>query len=207
MVNTKQCKQCGRTLTLPNFRSYYPRGAAAQKVREAREAGMQPPESKVGCSTVCKECEAFNAKVNRIYKLDMRTQEQQSLLDEAATFYKALASRGLEPKGRYAADVLSLSTDSSNKDKSKSSIQEARNFMRSLLAPTASTASTGDAPVVEGQKLLKLVLTQEPDIYQQMVDDWREKIVGPDGRVKAEYLELFNAVAERFDDYEDNYQW
>lgn len=199
MINTKQCKQCGRTLTLPNFRRYYPRGAAAQKAREADSQKAREAGTKVGYNTVCKECEAFNAKVNRIYKSDKRTQEQQKLLDEASVFYKTLASRGLEPKGRYAADVLSGSTGIITKD----SIQEARNFMDSVLTPTTPT----DALVAEGQELLELDLVYEPDVYQRLVDEWREKLVGSDGRVKAEYLELFNAVAERIDEYEDNYTW
>jgi hypothetical protein len=59
----------------------------------------------------------------------------------------------------------------------------------------------------QGQELLELELVYEPDVYQRLVDEWREKIVGADGRVKAEYLELFNAVAERVDEYEDNYTW
>lgn len=193
MINAKTCKQCGRLLALPNFRRYYPRGAAAQKQKEAA--------LKVGYNTVCKECEAFNAKVNYIYKLDKRTQEQQKLLDDAAVFYKALADKGLEPKGRYASDILvdaHLKRASSYND----SIKSARTFMNSILEPTAN-----DALVDEYNKLLKLDLTEEPDVYQAMLDELRERSVGTDGRVRPEYKEIFTKVAERFDEYEDNYTW
>ena len=194
MMNTsKRCKQCGRVLTPPNFRRYYPRGAATQKQKEL----------KVGYNTVCKECEAFNAKVNYIYKLDKRTQEQQKLLDDAAIFYKELASRGLEPKGCYAAEVL-VGTDFARHSASHSndSIKDARNFMNNILEPT-----TNDVLVDEYNKLLKLDLTEEPDVYQEMLDKLREQSVGLDGRVRPEYKEIFTKVAERFDEYEDNYTW
>lgn len=195
MINVRTCKQCGRSLALPNFRRYYPRGAAAQKQKEA--------VLKVGYNTVCKECEAFNAKVNYIYKSSKRTQEQQKLLDDAAVFYKELASRGLEPKGRYAAEVL-VGTDFARHSTSHSndSIKDARNFMNSILEPTVN-----DALVDEYNKLLKLDLTEEPDVYQEMLDKLREQSVGTDGRVRPEYKEIFTKVAERIDEYEDNYTW
>lgn len=193
MINTKtckQCKQCGRVLTLSNFRRYYPRGAAAQKQKETA--------LKVGYNTVCKECEAFNAKVNYIYKLDKRTQEQQKLLDDAAVFYKELASRGLEPKGRYATDILG----GINTSRSSDSIEDARNFMNSILNPIVN-----DTLVDEYNKLLTIDLTEEPDVYQAMLDELRERSVGTDGRVRPEYKEIFMKVAERIDEYEDNYIW
>ena len=191
----KQCKQCGRVLALPNFRRYYPRGAAAKKQKETA--------LKVGYNTVCKECEAFNAKINYIYKLDKRTQEQQKLLDDAAVFYKELASRGLEPKGRYASDIL-VGTDAARHSASRSndSIKDARNFMNSILNPKVN-----DKLVDEYNKLLTIDLTDEPDVYQAMLDELLERSLGPDGRVRPEYKEIFTKVAERIDEYEDNYTW
>lgn len=191
MINTKTCKQCGRSLALPNFRRYYPRGAAAQKQKEL----------KVGYNTVCKECEAFNAKVNRIYKSSKRTQEQQKLLDDAAIFYKELASKGLEPKGRYASDIL-VDAHSKRASSYSDSIKDAHTFMNSILNPVVN-----DTLVDEYNKLLKLDLTEEPDVYQAMLDELRERSVGADGRVRPEYKEIFTKVAERIDAYEDNYSW
>ena len=193
MINAKTCKQCGRLLALPNFRRYYPRGAAAQKQKEAA--------LKVGYNTVCKECEAFNAKVNYIYKLDKRTQEQQKLLDDAAVFYKALADKGLEPKGRYASDIL-VDAHSKRASSYSDSLNDARTFMNSILEPT-----TNDALVDGYNKLLKLDLTEEPDVYQAMLDELRERSIGTDGRVRPEYKEIFTKTAERIDAYEDNYSW
>ena len=193
MINAKTCKQCGRLLALPNFRRYYPRGAAAQKQKEAA--------LKVGYNTVCKECEAFNAKVNYIYKSDKRTQEQQKLLDDAAVFYRALADKGLEPKGRYASDIL-VDAHSKRASSYSDSLKDARNFMNSILNPVAN-----DTLVDEYNKLLRLDLTEEPDVYQAMLDELRERSVGTDGRVRPEYKEIFTKTAERIDAYEDNYSW
>ena len=191
MLNTKTCRQCGRSLTLPNFRRYYPRGAAAQKQKELN----------VGYNTVCKECEAFNAKVNYIYRSDKRTQEQQKLLDDAAVFYKALADKGLEPKGRYASDIL-VDAHSKRASSYSDSLKDARTFMNSILEPTANDA------LVDGyNKLLKVDLTEEPDVYQAMLDELRERSIGADGRVRPEYKEIFTKTAERIDAYEDNYSW
>jgi hypothetical protein len=40
-----------------------------------------------------------------------------------------------------------------------------------------------------------------------MLENLRERTVGPDGRVKPDYKKKFEAVATRFDNYEDTYQW
>ena len=180
MNNTKVCKQCGRDLFLHLYRNYYPRGV----VRSRENAN-------VGRNTICKECEAFNAKINRTYRLDIKSFEQVQELEQAAAFYKYLHSKGLEPKGRYAADVLGLEK---TRTVAKSSYMD--RVMASL-----------DSVVCKGQELLDMDLTDEPDVYQGMLDEWRETILGDDGKVIPEYLNLFNQVAAKVDDYEDNYEW
>ena len=188
MTNAKPCKQCGRVLHITNYRSYYPRGAA-----EKRDS------AKVGHNTVCKECEAFNARINRIYASNDRTAEQQDLLDKAAVFYRRLAAAGLEPKGRYATDVLGNTPKRVN-----GGIDAAINFMDKLLPPIEEA----DKGIVdEFKRLLEIELTEEPDVYNDMLDELEERCAGPDGRVKSEYKDIYMQVLERFNDYEDNYQW
>lgn len=194
MQESKVCKQCGRRLNIDAFRKYVPRGAGIY-------------DTTVGRHTVCKECENFNQLVNTAYRkpVDKRTQKQNELLEKAKEFYEELHRRGLEPKGRYAADVLGISNES-KPDATDSyfasvlgcSIDEAMEDMQEDKPKTLAE---------QGQELLEMNLVYEPDVYQRLVDEWREKIVGADGRVKAEYLGLFNAVAERVDEYEDNYTW
>lgn len=184
MDNTKVCKQCGRLLHLTNYRSYYPRGAS---------------KAEVGRNTICRECESFNAKINRIYKSANRTEYQQSLLDEAAAFYRTLAKRGLEPKGRYAADVLGNSI----KVPSIKSVDDAFDFMNNVL----TTLNPTEAIVVAYNNLLSLDLTEEPDVYNSMLDDLEARSAGPDGRVKPEYRDIYMKVLERLNHYEDTYQW
>jgi hypothetical protein len=65
----------------------------------------------------------------------------------------------------------------------------------------------GDPFLLEYDKLLNIEMTEEPDVYQDMLEALRERTAGPDGRVKPDYKEKFEAVATRFDDYEDNYEW
>ena len=106
--------------------------------------------------------------------------------------------KGLEPKGRYATDILGGINTNSSSD----SIEDARTFMNSILNPVANGTL-----VDEYNKLLKLDLTEEPDVYQAMLDELRERSVGADGRVRPEYKEIFTKTAERIDAYEDNYSW
>ena len=194
MQESKVCKQCGRRLNIDAFRKYVPRGAGIY-------------DTTVGRHTVCKECENFNQLVNAAYRkpVDKRTQKQNELLEKAKEFYEELHRRGMEPKGRYAADVLGTSKE----DKPDAT----DSYFASVLGCSIETAAGNlqeERPKTlteEGQELLEMQLVYEPDVYQRLVDEWREKIVGADGRVKAEYLELFNAVAERIDEYEDNYTW
>lgn len=54
---------------------------------------------------------------------------------------------------------------------------------------------------------MALELTEEPDVYQDMLDELMTKCLGPDNKIQHKYREKFEAVARRFDDYEDNYVW
>jgi hypothetical protein len=59
----------------------------------------------------------------------------------------------------------------------------------------------------EYDRLLTLELTEEPDVYQNMLEELMTKCLGPDNKILPEYKEKFEAVARRFDEYEDNYVW
>jgi hypothetical protein len=179
MSKTKTCVQCGRTLPISSYRPYAPRGKGIYNTT-------------VGHHTVCKECENFNQAVAVAYKSEARTPRQVALLEKAKVLYETLHARGLAPKGRYAADVLGL-----NKEVKKTSVDK---YLAELMG-------TGDELKDEYNKLLNLDLTEEPDVYQEMLDELRERSLGADGRVRPEYKEIFTRTAERIDDYEDNYTW
>ena len=196
MQESKVCKQCGRRLSIDAFRKYKPRGAGIY-------------ETTTGHHTVCIECENFNQLVNNAYRkpADQRTQKQNELLEKAKEFYEELQRRGLEPKGRYAADILGTGKDSKADSTDSYFASVLGGLDNAKYVQEETTEEAPKTPTDRGQELLEMELVQEPDVYQALVDEWRESIAGPDGRVKAEYLDLFNAVAERFDDYEDNYSW
>ena len=187
----KVCKQCGRMLRIDAYRKYV-----------SRSKGKY--ETTTGHHTVCRECENFNQQVNNAYSrpAEMRSNAQELLLDKAKHLYEELHRRGLEPKGRYAAEVLGLNNKTGK-------VGAADSYIATILSHKSGAISKDkDKDLQEqGQELLEMELTQEPEVYQDLVDKWREQLVGPDGRVSAEYLELFNAVAERIDTYEDNYTW
>lgn len=213
MISTKRCKQCGRLLSIDAYRKYASRGRGIY-------------ETTTGYHTVCRECENFNQQVNKAYNtlVDNRTAKQVKLLDSAKSLYELLASRGCEPKGHYAAVVLS--SRSERQATSRERMDSAESYLATLLAPPDETDDCAvhverlfgdDGEVVEecitpvtaqhGYDLLKMELTEEPDVYQEMVDNWRDSIAGTDGRVMEAYKSLFEQVASRIDKYEDNYQW
>lgn len=185
----KVCKQCGRMLRIDAYRKYV-----------SRSKGKY--ETTTGHHTVCRECENFNQQVNNAYSrpAEMRSNAQELLLDKAKHLYEELHRRGLEPKGRYAAEVLGLNNKTGK-------FGAADNYIASVLNCNSGVVGKDKDLQEQGQELLEMELTQEPEVYQGLVDKWREQLVGPDGRVSAEYLDLFNAVAERIDTYEDNYTW
>lgn len=179
----KICQQCGRQLVDSQFRSYYPRG------------NKKAP--KVGSNTICVTCEALNAKVNRLWKIeeDCRSAEQQRLLDDAALFYKELANRGLSPKGKYAAYVL-------GQDSGQSMDEVFKDLFKTVLTPEVVPEY-----MEEYSRLLTMDLTEEPDVYHDMLDELLSKTCGPGGKALSEYKDVYNQTLERFDDYEDNYEW
>lgn len=193
MNEQKVCKQCGRNLCVDAYRKYV-----------SRSKGIY--NTTTSYHTVCKECENFNQQVNNAYTkpIEIRTPKQVELLSKAKILYEELHRRGLEPKGRYAAYVLGINID-------KSTGSRTDNYFESIMNQSdivkESVQANSDEVMNKGNELLSIELTEEPDVYQAMVDEWHDTIKGTDGRVKPEYLEIFNKVAERIDEYEDNYTW
>lgn len=179
MSETKACVQCGRILPISSYRPYKPRGKGIYSTT-------------VGYHTVCKECENFNQTVTVAYNSKARTPKQVALLEQAKVLYETLHARGLAPKGRYAADVLGLT-----KEVKKTSVDR---YLAALMG-------IGDELMDEYDRLMTLELTEEPDVYQDMLDELMTKCLGPDNKIQHKYREKFEAVARRFDDYEDSYVW
>lgn len=173
----KFCKQCGILLDEDSFRQYVPRGKGIY-------------HTTVGRHTVCRDCENFNARIARLYKTDPTSPK----LDEAARLYVDLHNRGLEPVGAYARVVLA--------DREQNKVQEDSYdaYIRRVREYDINIASRFAA-------LLDLPFVKEPDYYRDKLDAIVETCVDKAGRVKAEYLDLFNAVSTKIDDYESSYKW
>ncbi len=177
----KICKQCGKQLPEESFRPYYSRSAGLRK-------------SVTGRNTICITCEKFNATVTRYWRAGAKTDKERELLTQAAEYYKSLVDAGLQPIGAYAKHVLGIKSDKT------SNLDKALDVMKQQL-------SSEDTTLTAYQKLLNIELTEEPDVYQDMLLALLDKSVGLDGRVKPKYKEVFNEIARRFDDYEDSYVW
>ena len=197
----KVCKQCTRSLpdTEQYFKSYVPRGRGLRK-------------SSVGRHTICRDCEHINETATRIWKRGPQNPKETELLEKFKTYYNKLVDKGGHPVGAYANHLLEQSRVAQGRSK-VSFIDEMLNRLDGLIdepmpvTVSMVTTGTGDPLLAEYDKLLAIEMTDEPDVYQAMLDELRERTVGPDGRVKAEYKQKFEAVATRFDDYEDGYEW
>ena len=183
----KRCKQCMRVLpdTEEYFRPYTPRGKGVRKTT-------------VGRNTVCRECETTNNVATRIWKKAEKSPKEIEFLDKMAEYYKALVDKGGAPIGAYAKHVLEGTA--AMRDSSATSIDK-------VFAHITEELSSRDAAMMEYDRLLTIELVDEPDVYQDMLDKVREQSLGADGRVTEKYREKFDAVATRFDDYEDSYDW
>lgn len=184
----KTCKQCLNNL--PNtdefFKPYVPRGKGLRKTT-------------VGRNTICRECERLNGTATRIWKRGAQTPKETELLDKLKAYYKVLVDRGGHPIGAYANYVLQQTREPLRRGK-LSSIDE-------MLGSITTVLEQGDPILYEYDRLMTIEMTEEPDVYQDLLDRVREQSVGADGRVTDKYLSKFEAVATRFDDYEDNYIW
>lgn len=194
LLQTKKCKQCGRTLPLISFRKYYPRGKGTYNTKQ-------------GYNTVCLDCERFNSKVNRIYykKLhnEQLTKPEEQLLVTAKEIYKELVDTGRIPIGRFAKDCLgdALPIQASE----TLSVDAYKNMTIKASKPTISDLAVDQAIVNELLKLLDIPLVDEPEIYQDMFNKLDSKCRGDDRKVRVGYKDLYMQVAERLDNYEDAY--
>lgn len=183
----KTCKQCLTSLpdTAEFFKPYVPRGNGLRKTT-------------VGRNTICRECERLNGTATRIWKQGADTQRERDFLEKVAEYYKMLVSRGGTPLGAYAKHVLHTTV---------APTECGRSALDEMLDSVVAKLDAGDPLLLEYDKLLSVELTKEPDVYQEMLESLRERTAGLDGRVKPEYKSKFEAVAVRFDEYEDNYIW
>jgi len=93
LVDTKQCKQCGRILELDKFRKYSSRSRTKK-------------EGPTGCNTVCKDCESINMKAYNLSRNTNLTQQDLEMLDKIKQHYTALMERGYPPVTAAARKLM-----------------------------------------------------------------------------------------------------
>lgn len=174
-MNNKICQQCGRELSIENFKPYRSRSKGIRNTNTSR-------------NTLCTECSNFNANMSRIWKIpvDQQTEHQKHLLEIAKDLYFELAKRGLKPKGAYCSHVLG--TDEARTDTTES-------FVDSLMHPIKAD----DAVARQLQGMLTMDLTDEPYVYEDMLDevDCNDSF----NHCLPQYLDLYNEVANRIEKY------
>lgn len=220
----KKCKQCGRTIHISRFRKY-----------ASRKAEGSTRNTKVGENTVCMECEAFNANITRVFKKTTRTAEEEQLLTRASQMYIMLKQRGNSPIGAYARYVLGETVGSGrgrNAGKSMNDFLDDMLGTEDIISKRLEQKEDirrkklDNTPNQEVLDMLNMWLTRElydsPEYYEEVYDDLlvacrRDDIdeeaarqlvkAGRKPRTKDVYGPLLEAVLERFNVYEDEYDW
>lgn len=183
----KTCKQCGRSLPDESFRPYVPRGRGINK-------------STVGRNTVCLECEKINRAVDNAWKKETKNSRDMEILDTAAKYYSTLREQGLHPIGAYCRSLF---------DEPEHHFGAADTQTPSpldLMSKRLGVVQT-DEIMDAYQKLLTMELTEEPDVYIDMLDEIDDKCTGPNSKVREQYTGIHDQILDRLAKYEDNYKW
>lgn len=170
-METKKCKQCGEEKPIEAFRPY-----------KSRSTGIR--KTTTGHSTLCKQCESFNAMVTVAYKANPRSDAQQELVDKATLVYKHQLASGLDPKGALANSLRVTHDKVSAADKY---IEREQQKMGGVSITTLELRTLAEAPVDEDteSKLWKLM------------DDCN------DGKDDPEQQRLINRVEDKIKAYDN----
>lgn len=159
----KTCKQCGRELSVDNFRRYAPRGRGIYKTTQ-------------GYHTICKSCEAISVKAAAAL-----SSNDTATIDKLTDHYKALQSRGLAPATKPAKQLLGVATERSKRTNKLDDLlaevtcgNTAELYNHCELVRNRGYASATEAD--EAHKRLASQLKQlDEDLYAEitdLVDDW-----------------------------------
>ena len=170
-METKKCKQCGEEKPIEAFRPY-----------KSRSTGIR--KTTTGHSTLCKQCESFNAMVTVAYKANPRSDAQQALVDKATLVYKHQLASGLDPKGALANSLRVAHDKVSAADKY---IEREQQKMGGVSITTLELRALAEAPVDEDT---------EKKLYKLM-DDCN------DGKDDPEQQELINRVEDKIKAYDN----
>lgn len=191
MQKVRRCKQCGEVKQLSSefFRKYY-------------------GENVKGFYKVCKTCESINNRYKYLIgKGDAATQADLEEIKRIEELYDLLRDLGLEPPKYGAGSVSTVSSLVEDLlQKKMNQIAERKAQLKEVGVYTATPTELLD--------WLTQPLTEEPGYYEEVYFKLREKympVVGtnPDATPKYDetYKEIMDQILERFDEYEDNYEY
>lgn len=200
MDDFKQCKQCGKMLPTSMFRKYY--------------------GGRKGSYKYCLTCEKINNREKYLMKKATFTAEETEELDMIHKLWQIQRMNGLQPphdnrnKASVADKVEDLLADYEATQVASSKSTDPRAAAHEF---DYTEIMAGDNTIpAELSKWLTVELTEEPDyyqdtIYEQLKDKYRPVIeINQDTLMPVyddTYKQVLNLILERFDDYEDNYDW
>lgn len=185
---TQICKQCGEIKPVAQFRNYY--------------------NGRKGTYKTCKMCEKINSREKYLRAKDAQSRDglsdkEQEELDKIHELYDAQRAAGLQPPRANTGSASLLNSLDDMIDKYKA--------MKPSAAPTNSDNVVAPA---ELQRWLTEELTEAPEYYQdEIYEQLKEKyrpVLHIDQRTMmpvydTTYAAVLEQIADRFDDYEDNY--
>lgn len=170
-METKKCKQCGEEKPIEAFRPY-----------KSRSTGIR--KTTTGHSTLCRQCESFNAMVTVAYKANPRSDAQQELVDKATLVYKHQLASGLDPKGALANSLRVTHDKVSAADKY---IEREQQKMGGVSIATLELRALAEAPVDEDT---------EKKLYKIMS-------MCNDGKDDPEQARLIDEIQSNIEDYDE----
>lgn len=165
-VTSKQCKQCGRELSIDRFRKYVPRGRGVYQTKQ-------------GTYTICKDCESISNRAAALLKKEKCTADDVKNLGLLKEHYETLEAKGLPPVTAAAKRVLYGEAYDTSKPKSfedlltaVSGVSETPIDKHCRLVRSRGYASFDEADKVHKELLEELKLDDRFEEIDNLMDEW-----------------------------------
>lgn len=191
-METKVCKQCGEIKPIELFRQYY--------------------GGRKGRYTICATCEKINSRekyLSRKSSNDVGLTSDEALeLSKIHALWDCQAKLGLRPPRRVSGMATPL-----NIDTMLATYEKKTKLAMSVVATVPDTLAVIPQDLTDW---LQCRLTAAPEyyqdeIYEMLKSKYRPVLFIDQGTLLPvyddRYREVLNAIAARFDDYEDNYDY
>ena len=208
-VEVKECKQCGRKLSVVSFRKYPYRGGKGTKTYSGTSQGTY---------TICTDCEAVERLAMRLLKRLRSgevTYELNKQIEDVSNHYKKLTRMGLPPVTANAKRIVDptqcADSNANNTNNAKKPFSVNLAFVDYTVdVDTAAEQSIvgKDALMDEFNKLMVMDLTDNPEVYDEILYELRDKMQSNqrDPRIlNPVYESIYNSVLIRIDNYGDEY--